>query len=361
MKKILFLFVLFLGSLHLSAEDIYVRMTSVDEIDTSGTYLLVGSIYVGKSLSSNVIKSLTVRTWFDSSNNYLTVPDNYASSGLLYIQLETIDAAKHVYALKIKGSEDYINNPSSTYLGKINSCANQRAQWVVTKHSDGLILKSYNNTSYVIKQKSTGDFVCTTSTSSSYKSVTLFKKLPSTETITIGAAGYATHVPSSALDFSEQTELTPYVITQTSATAVVLESLESVPAKTPIVVKGTTGSYNIPVTNAISTVESNLLYASDGTVKGDGKTIYALGNLSDGVGFYLVDTDVTIPSGRCYLRVNQTDKAPRYMRISTSETTGIEEYQLHEQPSYYYSLSGQRVMNPRKGIYIYKGKKIVIK
>ena len=361
MKKIFILLALFLGSLPLSADDIYVRMTSVDEIDTSGTYLLVGSVYAGKSLSDNVINTLTVKSWFDSSNNYLNVPDSYASSGLLYIQLEAIDAAKHIFALRIKGTEYYINNTSSTYLGKINSCAHKRAQWVVTKHSDGLILKSYNNSSYVIKQKGTGDFFCTTSTSSTYKSVRLFKKLPPTETVTIGSAGYTTFVPANTLDFSGQTDVTPYVVTQASATAAVLESLENVPAKTPIVVKGSEGSYDIPVTTATSTVESNLLIASDGTVPGDGKTVYALGNLSAGVGFYLVETDVIIPNGRCYLRVNQTDKAPQYMRMTVNHTTGIDEYSGITDYPYYYSLSGQRLIHPRKGIYIYKGKKVVIK
>ena len=140
-----------------------------------------------------------------------------------------------------------------------------------------------------------------------------------------------------------------------------VESLENVPAKTPIVVKGSEGSYDIPVTIATSTVESNLLIASDGTVPGDGKSVYALGNLSDGVGFYLVDTDVIIPNGRCYLRVNQTDKAPQYMRMTVNHTTGIDEYSGITDHPYYYSLSGQRLIHPRKGIYIYKGKKVVIK
>ena len=213
----------------------------------------------------------------------------------------------------------------------------------------------------MIKQKGSRDFFCTASTSSTYKSVILFKKLPPTETVTIGSAGYTTFVPANTLDFSGQTDVTPYVVTQASATAAILESLENVPAKTPIVVKGSEGSYDIPVTTATSTVESNLLIASDGTVSGDGKSVYALGNLSDGVGFYLVDTDVIIPNGRCYLRVNQTDKAPQYMRMTVNHTTGIDEYSGITDHPYYYSLSGQRLIHPRKGIYIYKGKKIVIK
>ena len=359
MKKIFILLALFLGSLPLSADDIYVKMTSTDEIDTNTTYLLVSGMNGGKSIGNNVITGVTIKDWYDSSGNYLSIPDNY--SGLLYIQLEAIDAANHVYAMKIRGSSYYISNSNSTYLTTVNSCTSRRAQWVVTKHSDGLILKSYNNSSYVIKQKGSRDFFCTASTSSTYKSVILFKKLPPTETITIGSAGYTTFVPANTLDFSEQTNVTPYVVTQASATAAILESLENVPAKTPIVVKGSEGSYDIPVTTATSTVESNLLIASDGTVPGDGKTVYALGNLSAGVGFYLVDTDVIIPNGRCYLRVNQTDQAPQYMRMTVNHTTGIDEYSGITDYPYYYSLSGQRLIHPRKGIYIYKGKKIVIK
>ena len=137
--------------------------------------------------------------------------------------------------------------------------------------------------------------------------------------------------------------------------------METIPAKTPIVVSGTPGAYPIPVIASSDAVTGNLLNASDGTVRGDGKTIYALSNLSDGVGFYLVDTNVAIPASRCYLRIQESSTSPLYMHMRFGHTTGIEEkIQISDDP-YFYTLSGQRVVHPRRGLYLYKGKKIMIR
>lgn len=361
MKRIFSIISLLIAVLQVTAEDLYVKMTSLDEIDTKSTYLMVGGDYIGKAISNNVITTLSKGSWFDSSKTILTVPDEYCSSGLLFLQLEAVNASSNVYALKITASGKYINNPSSTYLNQADNYSNKRAQWIITKSSDGLNLKSNYSSSYYIKKKGNNDICCTSSTASNYVKVVLYKKIPSAESITIGGSGYATYVPTYALDFSSQTAITPFVVTESSNTAAILTSVEQVPAKTPIVVNGNPGTYSIPVTRSSTLVTTNLLYASNGAVKGDGKTIYALGDLSDGVGFYLVDTDVVIPDGRCYLRIQESGTSPSYMHMRIGHTTGIEEkIQISDDP-YFYTLSGQRVVHPRRGLYLYKGKKIMIR
>lgn len=360
MKRIFSILSFLLAVLQITADDTYVKMTSLDEIDTEGTYLMASADYIGKAFSGNFISTMGKNSWFNSSKTTLTIPDSYSSSGLFFVRLVALNT-NNTFAFKIKESGKYLNNPSSNYLNQVDNYSNKRAQWIIEKSSEGLNVKSNYNTAYYIKKKNTNDLCCTNSTTSTYKKVILYKRLPATETITIGNAGYATYVPSYSLDFTTQTAITSFIVTHSTNTAAILESMETIPAKTPIVVSGTPGAYPIPVIASSDAVTGNLLNASDGTVRGDGKTIYALSNLSDGVGFYLVDTNVAIPAGRCYLRIQESSTSPLYMHMRFGHTTGIEEkIQISDDP-YFYTLSGQRVVHPRRGLYLYKGKKIMIR
>jgi hypothetical protein len=46
--------------------------------------------------------------------------------------------------------------------------------------------------------------------------------------------------------------------------------------------------------------------------------------------------------------------------LSLSNTTGINSVRSDKESGAYYSLNGQRVENPRKGLFIKNGKKIVL-
>ncbi len=361
MERIISMIGLLLAVLQVTAEDVYVKMTSLDEIDTESTYLIAYEGYIGKAFNGNLIASITANTWLNSTKTAFTIPDSYSSSGLLFLKLEVINANSNIYAIKIRDTDKYLTNPSSNYLKEADDYSSNRARWIIEKASEELNIKSVYNTNCYIKRKSSNDFCCTSGSSSGYKKASLYKKLPATETITIGDAGYITYLSSSSLDFTNQTEITPFIVTQSTNSAAILERVEMIPAKTPVVVCGTPGTYAVSVVTSADTVGDNLLIASDGTVKGDGETIYALGNLSAGVGFYLVDSDVVIPAGRCYLRIAGNSSSPSYIRLNMQEPTDIGILKSCEDDSCYYTLSGLRVILPHKGIYIYKGKKIVIK
>lgn len=359
MKKSLFIFVLLLFAVDLSADDIYVRVTTLSELDASATYLFVAKDHVARKLSNNVIITITTGIEFSESNNVLTVPTAYATSYLVFMKLVVLDAANHVYAIKIASSNKYLSNNSNTYLNQADNYSSKRAQWEVVQGTDGLNVRSCYNTNNYIRMKSGGDISC--NSTSSYTKVVLFKKLPKSEKIVIGSSGYTTYVPKNNLDFSQNTVITPYVVIQQSATAAILQSLETVPAQNPIIVNGAPGTYSVPVSSSSVQVIDNLLIASNGSVQGDGKTIYALANLSDGVGFYLVNEGVTIPSGRCFLRISENDNPVRFMHMNMAKTTGIHEFDKQQEDIYYYTLSGQRVTRPSRGLYIHHGKKIVIR
>ena len=93
---------------------------------------------------------------------------------------------------------------------------------------------------------------------------------------------------------------------------------------------------------------------------------YVLQKNGDVVAFYQVDTSVATPSVgayRCYLTTSGEARALHF-RFADDETTGIKSLTPDPSPigeGSIYTLNGQRVENPTKGLYIINGKKVVIK
>ena len=63
--------------------------------------------------------------------------------------------------------------------------------------------------------------------------------------------------------------------------------------------------------------------AGDSIVTGDGKNIYALGNINGYVGFYLVANGIVIPKDKGYLVINSTNEAKAFIPLD-GEATGID-------------------------------------
>ena len=76
MKRIFSICSFLLAVLQITADDIYVKMTSLDEIDTEGTYLMASADYIGKAFSGNFISTMGKNSWFNSSKTTLTIPDS---------------------------------------------------------------------------------------------------------------------------------------------------------------------------------------------------------------------------------------------------------------------------------------------
>ena len=145
-----------------------------------------------------------------------------------------------------------------------------------------------------------------------------------------------------------------------------LEEVTKVPANTAVVLYADVEeatSYTLSTTaEDTEDVDANQLHISDGTVTGDGSTIYVLANkTSHGVGFYKFKKDSTVPAGKVYLR-NPSVSAPEFFGFGDG-TTGIDEVRSNteEVRSDYHDLQGRRVAQPTKGLYIVNGKKVIIK
>lgn len=149
-----------------------------------------------------------------------------------------------------------------------------------------------------------------------------------------------------------------------------LSQVYDVPAGTGMILigeKGESHTYEIPFVPTEGTIEGNLLVGTrtaqelpKTTVK-DGVTYtnYILGKKNDVVGFFQPKDDAVIEAGMAYLRFEGNVSAT-VLHISGigDDTTGIEQLRVPKRDTIY-NLSGQRVENPKKGIYIVGGKKVI--
>ncbi len=175
---------------------------------------------------------------------------------------------------------------------------------------------------------------------------------------------YATYGSvNDAIDYSATSGLKAY-IAKVDGNKVKLTEVKKVPANTAVVLYAkTAGTYTLSTTTeATEDVSANQLHISDGTVEGDGSSIYVLANGSNDVGFYLVENGSAITAGKAYLKV--TSGAPQFIGFG-GDTTGInEELRVKSEEfatAQYYDLQGRHVAQPTKGLYIVNGKKVIIK
>lgn len=195
--------------------------------------------------------------------------------------------------------------------------------------------------------------------------------IPSTSNATsvaIGeAAGFATLAPSFAVDYSNrgdglEANSVSYDSSSKELTYTKIEGV--VEAGKAVILKGK-GNYILEASSETAIVTETGLQASDGNKTG-ADNIYCLANkTSNGVGFYQVKSDVTIPANKAYLEIaTPASTLAKYYSIGIGgNTTGIQT--IHQNSvkadGIMYSLSGQRVGKDYKGIVICNGKKMIKK
>ena len=174
---------------------------------------------------------------------------------------------------------------------------------------------------------------------------------------TVGAAGYATF---SSIMNVDMTGVIAYTAKYNSTSGKIeLTPVTEVPANNAVIIEADAGTYELTNIESADALENNDLKISDGLVAGDG-TIYVLAKKNDVVGFYKLAVDNKVPAGKAYLKI--TAAAPEFIGIGG--TTGINAT-LNEgvemTDGVIFDLSGRRVANPTKGIYIKNGKKFIVK
>lgn len=201
--------------------------------------------------------------------------------------------------------------------------------------------------------------------------VVLYRKVTSVP-VSVSEVKYASFCSSCPLDFTG-TGITAYKA-KSDGSKVVLTAIADgiVPAKTGVVLCSPEAiTFNVPVTAATGSTDwtdNELVGITERTsvsVDGaDGKTNYIFAKESSGIGFYLAAANgAYLGANRAYLSTTATVAAP-YLGFDDDETTDIDLTTVSGQrvtDNAYYDLSGRRVVQPTRGLYIVNGKKVVIK
>lgn len=183
--------------------------------------------------------------------------------------------------------------------------------------------------------------------------------------VTISAAAkYAAYSATQPSDFSG-TGVTVYAAHRSGSSVALSEVADGiVPANVGVILyKNVTGNETIAVpatTCGLTELEYNDLKASDGMVKGDGATIYALAMKTQGVGFYRVKNGVTIPAGKAYLEVVGVDTSREYLGFGDDVTGITSKGQDRGVHGMVYQLDGRPVSHmQRHGVYVINGQKVI--
>ena len=222
----------------------------------------------------------------------------------------------------------------------------------------------------------------------------------STETIKVSSAGQVPYYNSASLDFTSMEAQGVKAYTATGydykSGTIWLTRVKQVPAETGILIMAPQGEYPVP-TASVASVYANMFKGTlTGTTIQTHETIadedyinYYLSSGDAGVGFYKVTKEggVTIGANRCYLPIKNKEAAGTRSAGSGQSQIAFEEadevigIQLlrgieddndgttnltpalsdGEGEGAWYTLQGQRVAKPGKGLYIHNGKVVVIR
>lgn len=190
--------------------------------------------------------------------------------------------------------------------------------------------------------------------------------------VTIGDDGIATFSSSKHLDFSG-TGVTPYYASAVAAGSVTLTSTATTWSWQGYILKGSANTYTIPVT-----AEANASYPSTnylkqqvgaGTVEASTSSkyhyIFAKDN-GGNIGFYKLTADHTLGAKKAYLEtetdITPTSQVKAICLVFSDAATGISTVQtVSTANAAVLSLSGVRVAQPTRGLYIVGGRKVFIK
>ena len=185
----------------------------------------------------------------------------------------------------------------------------------------------------------------------------------------VGGRTYATTFLPYDFTLDPRFNVKAYKVTHAEGGVAKTMQVEDIAAEEGVILVGDTEEDNflllIPGT-ATSDFTDNIL---DGTTtrlpitEAEKTTLFVLGNGSNGIGFYN-PSSTTLKENRAFLTVDAvTGEATNGLRLEFGgEPTGITATEtLNNANAPIYDLSGRRVANPVKGIYVKGGKKIYVK
>ena len=351
------------GKSTVNGADIYSDLISITQGKNSVDYATLPFVFDGgkgnmptglthSGLGDNYSNSPKLK--FDTQGDYLILKVKETKPKELKFDIKG-NSMGGTYAFKVQWSAngfDYtdldtytsISSSTSTKTIDISACSKLRyIKWVYTTRASGNV--------------ALGNIKVTPET-----------KEVSTKT----GRNYGSYVTTDILNFSAAEGITAYIATgfNQAKTAIVLEEVDVVPANTPIIVKTTTqgATVKVPVATVdADNVSTNKLVAGDGTTTWDGTAGYTYYFLKQDQ-FYKA-TSGTLQSGKAYFKIATSEVpangAPALGFDLGDGTTSIDATLIDNggmiNDNVIYDLSGRRVANPTKGLYIMNGKKFVVK
>lgn len=173
--------------------------------------------------------------------------------------------------------------------------------------------------------------------------------------ITLGnESGYNTYVSEKDLDFTGL-DAKAYIVSAVSATEATLKAVTTIKAGEGFIIEGA-GEATIEVPVAAETpAASGTLLATGQPSEGD----YLLA--TDGSAFVLWNGEGTLAATKAYLPASAISSGAKIINIAFGESTGISEVKAAKTDGAIYSISGVRVAEPQKGVYIMNGRKVIVK
>lgn len=164
--------------------------------------------------------------------------------------------------------------------------------------------------------------------------------------------------------------VTAYTGTQKDENTVGLTDVKDgiVPARTGVVLKGTETACQLALTNdAVAPIENNVFTGTCLPISVTPETLenyYVLSTLQGVIGLYWpMESTTELAANKAFIEKSEAAGATGYRFIFGDDTTvGIGDAVLGQPTDApYYDLTGRRVAQPAKGIYIHNGKKVFIK
>lgn len=189
-----------------------------------------------------------------------------------------------------------------------------------------------------------------------------------TVTVAIGSTGFATYSNAQcALDFSGAISgLEAYAVTVSGNVLSFQKITGAVPPNTGMLLSApAAGNYLIPVAVAGEAPEHNDLVSTNIALDTSNYNYYALAALTDGVDFKLAGGEVltTPKTNKAYLQVAKGSETRQFVIGINGGATGISATLINKETmdNEVYNLQGQRIVRPLKGLYIMRGKKVIVK
>ena len=186
--------------------------------------------------------------------------------------------------------------------------------------------------------------------------------------ITITSIGYA----SACLPYTAVVPegVTAYVATAQDNNTITLQPYaqagDAIPYATPVILKGAAGTYHLAAvasdaSNVLAAPTANLLQGTLASKTVTEDYAYVLAELKGAAKMALTAANLTIPANRAFV-LNSGSNTTSKSFVIINDPTGIKNPMRYaNEQQTYYDLSGRKVAQPTRGIYIQNGKKVFVK